>query len=252
MSSWCALASRCVVCAAGGWCICWAHLALRPALTPHSLTPLTPHSLTPLTPHSLTPLTPPRPLPPPQSCGRRSLALRLLEEEASAAAQVPLLLSLAAGGAQQQLSAAASDSGNSPGGSEDPLGRALRKAVESGDPDLVHLVLFAAYKQRPLAEFWQVASARALARNLFAKYAAAKVGAGGSDGQAKVHSCGLAMCQHVDRCWLCQAVVVASLSERSDELLCTAWLLLCCCCAGPCHVACGGTWAAPATWHRPL
>lgn len=82
-----------------------------------------------------------------QSVGRRSLAIKLLEEEPSAAQQVPLLISLAktvtsssgAGGVLHQ----SSDSGE---GSEDTLARALRKAVESGDPDLVYLVLFAAYK----------------------------------------------------------------------------------------------------------
>jgi hypothetical protein len=112
----------------------------------------------------------PRPPPSSQSCGRRSLALRLLELEGSAAAQVPLLLGLA-----RDHGAGAGGGGQGSGG-EDSLARALHKAVEAGDPDLVHLVLFAAYRQRPLPEFWRVASGRGLARNLFTKFAAAKVG----------------------------------------------------------------------------
>lgn len=63
------------------------------------------------------------------------------------------------------------------------MARALRKAVESGDTDLVYLVLFAAYagvrnRSRSLSEFWSLVSARALARNLFVRYCKEKVGLG--------------------------------------------------------------------------
>eukprot|EP00198_Chlamydomonas_reinhardtii_P010037 XP_001699374.1 VPS16-like protein [Chlamydomonas reinhardtii] len=67
--------------------------------------------------------------------------------------QVPLLLSLAV------------------------LQRALRKAIESGDTDLVYLVLFGLYRARPLPEFWSLVAVRALARNLFIKYCRAKMAA---------------------------------------------------------------------------
>lgn len=36
------------------------------------------------------------------------------------------------------------------GGAEDAAARALRKAIESGDTDLVYLVLFRIYRTRPL------------------------------------------------------------------------------------------------------
>lgn len=52
-----------------------------------------PHSNPPLIPY--TPTLTPRPLP--QSVGRRTLAIRLLEEEPSPTLQVPLLISLAKG-----------------------------------------------------------------------------------------------------------------------------------------------------------
>jgi Vps16, C-terminal region len=119
---------------------------------------------------------------PVQAAGRRSLALRLLEEEPSPAQQVPLLLSLARGSAAShaQQGGGAADDPASGGGSgsnnnEDALARALRKAVESGDPDLVHLVLFAAYKSLQLPEFWRLVCSRPLARRLFVKYARLKV-----------------------------------------------------------------------------
>ncbi len=39
----------------------------------------------------------------------------------------------------------------------------------------MYLALFAAYKTRPLPEFWRLVAPRALARNLFAKYMRAQV-----------------------------------------------------------------------------
>ncbi|KAF8057673.1 VCL1 [Scenedesmus sp. PABB004] len=105
-----------------------------------------------------------------QALGRRSLAIKLLEEEPSPAAQVPLLLSLARTGAGGGGGGhgAPPPLGGDP--ADDTLGAALRKAVESGDPDLVHLALFEAYRARPLPEFWALVSPRAPARNLFAKF----------------------------------------------------------------------------------
>jgi hypothetical protein len=153
---------------------------------------------------------PPRPAPPPpnkqqtkQSLGRRNLAIKLLEDEPSAAQQVPLLLSLAKscpapaaaashgggggsaaaspvpGGAgsgdARQLEGGGGGGGGGGSGNEDTLARALRKAVESRDPDLVYLVLFAAYRARPLPEFWRMVAGRPTARNLFVKYTRVKV-----------------------------------------------------------------------------
>lgn len=100
-----------------------------------------------------------------QAVGRRSLAVRLLEEETSAAQQVPLLLS---------LSVSAPGSGDVGGGGagddEDTLSRALKRAIESGDTDLVYLVLFHAYRNRPLPQFWAIVGTRTAARNLFYKF----------------------------------------------------------------------------------
>ncbi len=62
---------------------------------------------------------------------------------------------------------------------DDALIRALRRAIESGDTDLVMAVLFAAYRTRPPAAFWQLVSSKALARNLFVKYCKARVRGGG-------------------------------------------------------------------------
>eukprot|EP00775_Hariotina_reticulata_P009376 gene9376-9539_t len=108
-----------------------------------------------------------------QSIGRRSLAIKLLEEEPSAAQQVPLLISLARTTATTAglpgTSTSTADSSESACG-EDTLGRALRKAVEAGDPDLVYLALFAAYRSRSLPEFWRLVSPRATAKNLFVKF----------------------------------------------------------------------------------
>ncbi|KAG2491741.1 hypothetical protein HYH03_009904 [Edaphochlamys debaryana] len=117
------------------------------------------------------------------SVGRKRLALRLLEEERSAALQVPLLLKLATGGVVGQGQGgragarvhAPLDPGDEEGeGAGEAMQRALRKAVESGDTDLVYLVLFGLYRALPLPEFWALVAARALARNLFIKYCRAK------------------------------------------------------------------------------
>ncbi|KAG2436636.1 hypothetical protein HXX76_006164 [Chlamydomonas incerta] len=117
------------------------------------------------------------------SVGRRRLALRLLDEERSPAQQVPLLLSLAVGSTGARAGAAGSsgrpgldarvadEEGDS---SDEVLQRALRKAIESGDTDLVYLVLFGLYRARSLPEFWSLVAVRALARNLFIKYCKAK------------------------------------------------------------------------------
>ncbi|GIL65103.1 hypothetical protein Vafri_18928 [Volvox africanus] len=115
--------------------------------------------------------------------GRRRLALRLLEEERSAAQQVPLLLSLAVGpwvsggrsAAAATLRSSTTDAEEGgEGGREEVLQRALRKAVESGDTDLVYLVLFGMYRACSLPEFWHVVAQRPLARNLFIRYCKAK------------------------------------------------------------------------------
>jgi hypothetical protein len=66
------------------------------------------------------------------------------------------------------------------GGEEeaDTLAKALRRAVESGDPDLVYLALFAAYKARPLPRFWELLQACPPAKRLWIKYTRAKVSLG--------------------------------------------------------------------------
>lgn len=49
--------------------------------------------------------------------------------------------------------------------------RALGKAVDSGDPDLVHLAIFKMYKARPLPEVLATINAsKPLARSLFLAY----------------------------------------------------------------------------------
>ena len=54
--------------------------------------------------------------------------------------------------------------------------RALGKAVDSGDPDLVYLALFKMYSARPLADFLAaISSAKPLARSLFLAYCAKTV-----------------------------------------------------------------------------
>eukprot|EP00884_Botryococcus_braunii_P014410 jgi/Botrbrau1/22970/Bobra.0030s0042.1 len=85
-----------------------------------------------------------------QAIGRRNLAALLLDFETCAAEQVPLLLSL---GEEQ---------------------RALLKALESGDTDLVYLVLFRMYRTLPLGDFLASLNARPQARALFTAYCARK------------------------------------------------------------------------------
>uniref|UniRef100_A0A165YW57 Protein VACUOLELESS1 n=1 Tax=Daucus carota subsp. sativus TaxID=79200 RepID=A0A165YW57_DAUCS len=79
--------------------------------------------------------------------GRRKLAAMLVENEPRSSKQVPLLLSI---------------------GEEDA---ALMKATESGDTDLVYLVLFHIWQKRPALEFFGMIRARQLARDLFSNYA---------------------------------------------------------------------------------
>ncbi|KAK4792732.1 hypothetical protein SAY86_023167 [Trapa natans] len=78
--------------------------------------------------------------------GRRKLAAMLVEHEPHSSKQVPLLLSI---------------------GEEDT---ALAKATESGDTDLVYLVLFHIWQKRPALEFFGMIQARPLARDLFISY----------------------------------------------------------------------------------
>lgn len=78
--------------------------------------------------------------------GRRKLAAMLVEHEPRSSKQVPLLLSI---------------------GEEDI---ALTKATESGDTDLVYLVLFHIWQKRPELEFFGMIQARPLARDLFIIY----------------------------------------------------------------------------------
>ncbi|KAL2496651.1 Protein VACUOLELESS1 [Forsythia ovata] len=79
--------------------------------------------------------------------GRRKLAAMLVEHEPHSSKQIPLLLSI---------------------GEEDT---ALVKAIESGDTDLVYLVLFHIWQKRPSLEFFGTIQARPLARDLFINYA---------------------------------------------------------------------------------
>ncbi|CAK9168385.1 unnamed protein product [Ilex paraguariensis] len=79
--------------------------------------------------------------------GRRKLAAMLIEHEPRSSKQVPLLLSI---------------------GEEDT---ALTKAVESGDMDLVYLVLFHVWQKRPPLEFFGTIQGRQVARDLFVTYA---------------------------------------------------------------------------------
>ncbi|KAM7260084.1 hypothetical protein ACFE04_015825 [Oxalis oulophora] len=81
--------------------------------------------------------------------GRRKLAAMLVEHEPRSSKQVPLLLSI---------------------GEEDT---ALIKATESGDTDLVYLVMFHIWQKRPPLEFFGTIQARPLARDLFITYARA-------------------------------------------------------------------------------
>ncbi|GFQ05879.1 protein vacuoleless1 [Phtheirospermum japonicum] len=79
--------------------------------------------------------------------GRRKLAAMLVEHEPRSSKQIPLLLSI---------------------GEEDT---ALMKATESGDTDLVYLVLFHIWHKRAPLEFFGTIQARPLARDLFITYA---------------------------------------------------------------------------------
>ncbi|OMO95888.1 hypothetical protein CCACVL1_05201 [Corchorus capsularis] len=78
---------------------------------------------------------------------RRKLAAMLVEHEPRSSKQVPLLLSI---------------------GEEDT---ALMKATESGDTDLVYLVLFHIWQKRPPLEFFRTIQARPIPRDLFISYA---------------------------------------------------------------------------------
>ncbi|ONK69968.1 uncharacterized protein A4U43_C05F28830 [Asparagus officinalis] len=79
--------------------------------------------------------------------GRRKLAAMLVDHEPRAVEQVPLLLSI---------------------GEEDS---ALGKATESGDTDLVYLVLFHIWEKKQPIDFFGTINARPLARDLFITYA---------------------------------------------------------------------------------
>ncbi|GAX81388.1 hypothetical protein CEUSTIGMA_g8819.t1 [Chlamydomonas eustigma] len=120
-----------------------------------------------------------------QAIGRRRLALKLLDEETSCSLQVPLLLSLRSGLTAPLSSGGLSSAIRSPSGTGAGSGdlaseesdedgdvqlKALRKAIESGDTDLVYLVLFSIYKSRSLQDFWAIVSSRTLAKNLFLKF----------------------------------------------------------------------------------
>ncbi|GER53384.1 vacuolar protein sorting-associated protein [Striga asiatica] len=79
--------------------------------------------------------------------GRRKLAAMLVEHEPRSSKQIPLLLSI---------------------GEEDT---ALIKATESGDTDLVYLVMFHMWHKRVPLEFFATIQAKPLARDLFITYA---------------------------------------------------------------------------------
>jgi len=86
------------------------------------------------------------------NCGRRRLAAMLVDHELQSSKQIPMLLSI------------------------DEQDKALSKAIESGDTDLVYLVIFhiwqkvAVEKKAPM-DFFGVINARPLARSLFVAYA---------------------------------------------------------------------------------
>ncbi|KAI0515930.1 hypothetical protein KFK09_008601 [Dendrobium nobile] len=79
--------------------------------------------------------------------GRRKLAAMLVDHEPLSSKKVPLLLSI---------------------GEEDT---ALVKSTESGDTDLVYLVLFHIWQKKPSLDFFGTINARPLARDLFITYA---------------------------------------------------------------------------------
>eukprot|EP01116_Phalansterium_solitarium_P018834 TRINITY_DN5113_c0_g4_i1.p2 TRINITY_DN5113_c0_g4~~TRINITY_DN5113_c0_g4_i1.p2 ORF type:complete len:859 (+),score=366.88 TRINITY_DN5113_c0_g4_i1:2904-5480(+) len=80
--------------------------------------------------------------------GRKDIATRLLEYEPRAAEQVPLLLSM--------------------GAAHEPV--ALAKALESGDADLVYLVILQLQRSRPPAEFVRLIRSRPAALDLLISY----------------------------------------------------------------------------------
>eukprot|EP00899_Mesostigma_viride_P000918 jgi/Mesvir1/10827/Mv07754-RA.2 len=75
--------------------------------------------------------------------GRPRLAAMLLDFELRAREQVPLLTSM------------------------DDTDRALSRAIDSGDPDLVYHVLFHILEQKPMPEFIRAVQAKPLARDLY-------------------------------------------------------------------------------------
>ncbi|XP_078167947.1 vacuoleless1 (VCL1) [Carex rostrata] len=79
--------------------------------------------------------------------GRRKLAAMLVEHESQSSKQVPLLLSI------------------------DEEDTALAKATESGDTDLIYLVLFHIWQKKQPLDFFGTVNARPLARDLFVAYA---------------------------------------------------------------------------------
>lgn len=79
--------------------------------------------------------------------GRRKLAALLLDYEPQSSEQVPLLINM---------------------GEEE---RALQKAVESGDTDLVYIVLFQILDKKTREEFNRIILAKPLARDLFVSFA---------------------------------------------------------------------------------
>jgi hypothetical protein len=79
--------------------------------------------------------------------GRQKLAALLLDYEPWASEQVPLLTSM---------------------GEEE---RALVKAIESGDTDLVYFSIFHIWRQKSVPDFFRIIQGKPLARNLFITYA---------------------------------------------------------------------------------
>ena len=54
--------------------------------------------------------------------------------------------------------------------------KAIDAALAAGDPDLLHVALFAAFRARPLGEFLTLLQGRPAARVAFEKYCAEQVG----------------------------------------------------------------------------
>ncbi|CAM6111380.1 unnamed protein product [Calypogeia fissa] len=79
--------------------------------------------------------------------GRAKLAALLLDYEPRSSELVPLLTSM---------------------GQDE---RALMKAIDSGDTDLVYFVIFHIWRQKPILEFFRIIQAKPLARDLFIAYA---------------------------------------------------------------------------------